>query len=65
MTTLTIELADDEAQQWRQEAERLSMTVEQLVTQSVKDRLAGRKRSVTQATQRIIEENEELYRRLA
>lgn len=65
MTTMTLELTDEQAQQWTKEAERLNMTPEQLVTQSVEERLAGRKRYMTQAIKRIIKENEKLYRRLA
>ena len=65
MTTLTLELTDEQARQWTKEAERLNMTPEQLVTQSVEERLAGRKRYMTQAIKRIIKKNEELYRRLA
>ncbi|MDQ2687474.1 MAG: DNA-binding protein [Armatimonadota bacterium] len=63
--TITIELPDEQAQQWKKEAERLNLTLEQLTAQSVEDRLAGRKRYVTQAIRRIISENTELYRRLA
>ena len=63
--TLTLELTEEQAQKWVQEAERLNQTPQQFITQSVEDRLAQRKRYVTQAIQRIIRENEELYRRLA
>jgi hypothetical protein len=65
MTTLTLELTDEQARLWAKEAARLNITPQQLVTESVEERLAGRKRYVTQAIQRIIKENEELYRRLA
>ena len=65
MTTLTLELTDEQAQKWVQEADRLRMTPEQLIAQSVEDRLEGRKRYVSQAIKRIVRENEELYRRLA
>ena len=65
MTTLTLELTVEQAQTWAKEAERLQMTPEQLVTQSVEERLSGRKRYVTQAIKRIIRENEELYKRLS
>jgi len=65
MTTLTLELTDEQAGQLAEEAARLNMTPEQLATQSVEERLAGRKRYMTQAIKRIIKENEELYRRLA
>jgi len=65
MTTLTLELTDEQAQTWEAEAQRLHMTPEQLATQSVEERLSGRKRYVTQTIRRIIKENAELYRRLA
>ena len=38
---------------------------QQLVTQSVEERLSGRKKYVSQAIKRIIKKNEELYLRLA
>ena len=65
MTTITIEITDEQAQQWAAEAERQHLTVEQLARQSVEERIAGRKRYVTQTIGRIIEDNAELYRRLA
>ena len=65
MTTLTLELTDEQAQKWIEEAQRLNLTPQQLVTQSVEERLSGRKKYVTQAIKRIIKKNEELYRRLA
>jgi len=65
MTTLMLELTDEQAQKWATEAQRLKITPEQLITQSVEERLEGRKRYVSQAIKRIIRENEELYRRLA
>jgi len=65
MTTLTLELTDEQAQTWLKEAERLHLTPEQLVTQSVEDRLNGRRQYVSHAIKRIIKDNEELYRRLA
>ena len=65
MTTLTLELTDEQAKKWEAEAQRLHLTPEQLVTQSVEDRLAERKKYVSEAIKRIIKENEELYRRLA
>lgn len=65
MTTLTLELTDEQAQLWEKEAQRLNMTPEQFATQSVEERLNNRKRYVTQSIKRIIHENQELYRRLA
>ncbi len=65
MTTIAIELTDEQAQQLAKEANRLNTTMENITLQSVEDRLAGRKRYVTKPIRRIIQENEELYRRLA
>ena len=65
MTTLTLELTDEQAQQWTKEAERLNLTPTQLVMQSVEERLSGRKKYVSQTIKQIIKKNEELYRRLA
>ena len=65
MPTLTIELTDEQAQTLAQEAERLHVTPEALTLQTLDDRLAGRKRYVTEAIGRIIAENAELYKRLA
>ncbi|MDQ2800502.1 MAG: hypothetical protein M3Y13_12785, partial [Armatimonadota bacterium] len=65
MTTIAIELTDEQAQQLAKEANRLNTTMENITLQSVEDRLAGRKRYVTKTIRRIIQENEELYRRLA
>lgn len=65
MTTLTLELTDEQAQKWTEEAQRLNLTPQQLVTQSVEERLSSRRKYVSQAIKRIIRENEELYRRLA
>lgn len=65
MTTLTLELTDEQAQQWEQEAQRLRLTPEQFVTQSVEVRMSGRKEYVSQTIKRIVKDNEELYRRLA
>ena len=65
MTTLTLELTDEQAQKWAEEAQRLNLTPQQLVTQSVEERLSGRKKYVSQAINQTIMKNEELYRRLA
>ncbi len=65
MTTITLELPDEQAQQLAETARQFNMTVEELVTKSVEERLSERKKYVSQAIRRIIEKNEELYRRLA
>ena len=65
MTTITLELADEQAQKLSEAARQMNITLEQLVTTSVEERLSERKKYVSQAIKRIIKENEELYRRLA
>ena len=65
MTTITLELSDEKAEQLSETARQMNMTLEQLVTTSVDERLAERKKYVSQAIKRIVKENEELYRRLA
>lgn len=65
MTTITLELPDEQAHQLTETARQFNMTVEELVTKSVEDRLSERKKYVSQAITRIIKKNEELYRRLA
>ncbi len=65
MTTIILELPDEKAEQLSEAARQMNMTLEQLVTTSVEERLAERKKYVSQAITRIIKKNEELYRRLA
>lgn len=65
MTTITLELPDEQAQQLAETARQMNMTLEQLITTSVDERLSERKKYVSQAITRIIKKNEELYRRLA
>jgi hypothetical protein len=65
MTTLVLEVTEEQVQKWTAEAQRLNLTPQELIMQSVEERLSGRKRYVTQAIKRIVKENEELYRRLA
>ena len=64
MTILTLELTDEQAQKWTEEAQRLNLTPQQLVTRRIEERLAERKKYVSQAIKRIIGENEVLYRQL-
>lgn len=69
MTTLTLELTDEQAQKWTEEAQRLNLTPQQLVTQSVEERLPGGEDvsspSFEEATDYVFQKNSELYRRLA
>lgn len=69
MTTMTLELTDEQARQWEQEAQRLRLTPEQFVTQSVEVRLSTTKESPAlefdEAMNYVFQKNSELYRRLA
>ena len=69
MTTLTLELTDEQAQKWTEEAQRLNLTPQQLVTQSVEERLSGGEDasspSFEEAMDYVFQKNTELYRRLA
>ena len=65
MTTITLELPDEKAEQLSEAARQMNMTLEELVTTSVEERLAERKEYVSRAITRIIKKNSELYRRLA
>ena len=46
MTTITLDISDEQAEKWAKEAERLKMTLQHLVTQSVEERLNGRQRYI-------------------
>ncbi len=69
MTTMILELTDEQAQQWEQEAQRLRLTPEQFVTQSVESLLSANNRSgnpsFEEAMDYVFQKNSELYRRLA
>lgn len=69
MTTLTLELTDEQARQWEQEAQRLRLTPEQFVTQSVEVRLSSKNEhgnvEFDEAMEYVFQKNSELYRRLA
>ena len=65
MTTITIEITDEQAKLWQEEAQRMNMSLERFTAQSVQDRVEGRKQYVSTAIHRIIKENQELYRRLS
>ncbi len=65
MTTITIELTDEQAKQLASEADHRQISPEQLAAEKVADSLAARKTFVTQSIRQIIQENAELYRRLS
>lgn len=65
MTTITVQLPDDQADRLARMAERFHISVEQLATAGVQELLSERDDQFRQAVTRILEKNAELYRRLA
>lgn len=63
MTTLTIELTDEQAQLLAQDAERLHVTPQELAVQRVAAPPA--ERDFDEAMEYVFRKNAELYRRLA
>jgi hypothetical protein len=64
MSTFTLQLPTEKANQLAQEAERLGVRVEELLERITDDFLA-RKESFEAAAQYVLRKNAELYRRLA
>jgi hypothetical protein len=62
---LTIDLSPAQAEQLRQEAERLGLTPEDIARAAVADLLATPGDDFKTAAERVLRKNEELYRRLA
>jgi len=62
---VTIDLSAAQAERLRQEAERLGLTPEDLARAAVADLLATRDDDFEAAAKRVLQKNQELYRRLA
>jgi hypothetical protein len=62
---LTIDLSPAQAERLRQEAERLGLAPEDLARAAVADLLGTRGEDFEAAAKRVLQKNEELYRRLA
>ncbi|MCG8592721.1 MAG: DNA-binding protein [Proteobacteria bacterium] len=62
---LSIELSDSQATKLREEASRLGLEPTQLVLAAVADLLTAEGSDFESAAKRILEKNEDLYRRLA
>ena len=62
---VTIDLSPAQAERLRQEAERLGLKPEDLARAAVTDLLAAREDDFEAAAKRVLEKNQELYRRLA
>jgi hypothetical protein len=63
MSTLTINMPSEQAEQLGREADRLGVSVEELLRRIANDYLA-RKDSFGAAAQYVLQKNAELYRRL-
>ena len=62
---VTIDLSSAQAERLRQEAERLGLTPEDLARAAVADLLTTRDGDFEAAAKRVLQKNQELYRRLA
>ena len=62
---LSIELAADQAEKLRQEAERLGVAPDELARAAVSELLAVPDDAFQAAVERVLSKNRELYRRLA
>jgi hypothetical protein len=62
---LTVDLSPAQAEQLRQEAERLGVAPEELARAAITDLLATPDQEFARAAERVLRKNEELYRRLA
>ncbi len=62
---LTIDLSPAQAERLRHEAERLGLAPEDLARAALADLLATRDDDFKAAAERVLQKNEELYRRLA
>ena len=62
---LAIELTEEQAERLREGATRLGVEPEQLALAAVSDLIASEGPDFDAAARRVLEKNEELYRRLA
>lgn len=62
---LTIDLSPAQAERLSQEAERLGLAPEELARAAITDLLATPDEEFKRAADRVVQKNEELYRRLA
>ena len=65
MTTITIEISDKKAQQLADEASRLNVTPEDLAARKLIESLDQSELNFREIARQVIQENAELYRRLA
>ena len=65
MSSITINLQDEQMERLREIANRLGMSVEDLARLSIEEVLAAPDDRFEQAADYVLKKNEELYRRLA
>ena len=65
MTAFTINLPDGEAQRLRDLAKDLGTSPEELAATAVRERIERATRDFDAVADRVVEKNEELYRRLS
>ena len=65
MTTITIEVTDEQAKLLAEEAERLNVTPQDFAARKLIEALEQPKPSFRDIARQVIQENTELYRRLA
>ena len=65
MTTITIEVPNERLQKLREMAQRLGVSMEELVQVSVEDMLTQPEEQFRKAAQYVLKKNKELYKRLA
>ena len=65
MTTITIEVTDELAQRLAEEAGRLNVTPQDLVARKLIEAMGQPEQSFRDIARQVIQENTELYRRLA
>jgi predicted transcriptional regulator len=64
MTTISVLLDDAKVVQLRETAQQLGMSEEEFVRRGVENYLE-RQRTIRESSERVLRENQELYRRLA
>ncbi|WP_143815251.1 DNA-binding protein [Longibacter salinarum] len=65
MKKLTLQLSDDTAQRLEVLAEKLGVSPEEIVQAGLAEQLSSLDREYEQAAARVLQKNEELYRRLS
>ena len=65
MASIPVEVSDEQLQRLRKRAEREGMSPEEYLRRLVERELAPRAERVSQATERVLERNHELYDRLS